>query len=380
MEKIVEKTEIAFGKIFTYDFDEELPGKEYVEKFDDVKLFSDGIKSRAIELGYKEDINNISKLSAFIFERCSKKDLGISLQTIKNWIESGKASADKNGRKNIYKLCFALEFNAEQAKTFFLKCYLERPFNFKDINESVYFFCLKNGKSYEEAKKIINEIDNKKATSSDKCEENTVRIGSKIAKLKASNELIDYITQNIATFNTSNKTATEKIAELIAKNIAVAEEYRKTFLLDDEYSKVNSIDDVLKILYGFSARESGSEIKKGISASSFPEYIKRNFPQRQQFENISKYKATYDVIRKALIMLVFSAFFMEAESSRADKYDIFDEFTNEVNMILEECGYVGLYWLNPYDWMIGYCAAAPHPIDALQDLISEFYLSDDSIY
>ena len=109
--------------------------------------------------------------------------------------------------------------------------------------------------------------------------------------------------------------------------------------------------------------------------------IKRNWPQREQFAQILEKKtASYDVIRRALIMLTFYDFAANATVSDALEYGIFDEFTDEMNTVLAECGYVQLYWRNPFDWMIGYCAMSLNPLGALRDLIDEYYLSDPTVF
>ena len=51
----------------------------------------------------------------------------------------------------------------------------------------------------------------------------------------------------------------------------------------------------------------------------------------------------------------------------------------ELQTVLAECGYVQLYWRNPFDWMIGYCAMSLNPLDTLRDLIEEYYLSDPTV-
>ena len=138
------------------------------------------------------------------------------------------------------------------------------------------------------------------------------------------------------------------------------------------------------MIYGYSARETVSD-KSGkrkklfatsISKSRFPKYIKSNFPQRQQLENILKGKGTFDSIRKALVILEFYNFYGDALIKHKSSPDLFDEFTDELNLLLEECGYIQMYWRNPLDWMIGYCAYADNPLDEFRGLIEEFYLSE----
>ena len=62
---------------------------------------------------------------------------------------------------------------------------------------------------------------------------------------------------------------------------------------------------------------------------------------------------------------------------------LFDEFVDETNELLARCGYVQLYWRNPYDWMFGYCANAidsdEDPLDQFRMLIEELYLNKEGI-
>lgn len=105
--------------------------------------------------------------------------------------------------------------------------------------------------------------------------------------------------------------------------------------------------------------------------------VKRNWPQREQFAQILEKKtASYDVIRRALIMLTFYDFTANATVNHALEHGIFDEFVDEMNTVLADCGYVQLYWRNPFDWMLGYCAMSPNPLDTFRELIEEYYLSD----
>jgi hypothetical protein len=168
----------------------------------------------------------------------------------------------------------------------------------------------------------------------------------------------------------------------------------------DEKISAGNVDELLRIIYGYGARaeENDQKVhKQSISKSNFPDLIKRNWPQREQFQQIlDKKTASYDTIRRALIMLGFYDFFANAMVKQKEAEQkkrktgtkitvpivaegLFDEFETEMNTILSECGYVQLYWRNPFDWMIGYCAQAIDPLGQLRDLIDEYYLSSSSV-
>ncbi len=374
-------TEYAFDSFYDLDFSNEiLPGVEYINALDEITLFADALKKRATELGWAESADTLIN---FLIGLCKNASVDISRQNITNWVDGITPSGNSAGRENVYKLCFALKMDASETKKFFLEAFLERPFNYKNLHEAVYFFCLKSGRAYSDALRIINSIEKKPYINNPDAEDVTEIIGKEILLKDTEEELLNYITENQSGFEIHNKTATNKIKALINKCIILANE-------ENSYSgskkEIKSVDALLDAIYSYSARgtegvdkKSGQGIRiynSSISKSNFPKLIKRNFPQRQQIENILKGKASYEVIRKALVILNFYSFFTEAKLNDIEGgQELFFEFYDEMDSVLAECGYVGLYWRNPFDWMIGYCACAPNPVDELRDLIEKYYLS-----
>ena len=182
-----------------------------------------------------------------------------------------------------------------------------------------------------------------------------------------------------------NKTSTEKIMELFKECKSLAEEEQKFY--SGKKISVKNIDELLTVITGYFARETanGEKIfKKSISSkeSKLPALIKKNFPQREQFKQIEKGTASFDVIRKFLIMLNFYHFFADALINQVDAFEegLYDEFVDETNAVLAECGYVQLYWRNPYDWIFGYCAFAINPLEEFRSVIDTFYLDVSEIY
>lgn len=384
-------TQMAYGDIFALCHEEEgFPDKAYVEQLDTVSLFTDGILTQIRRLGYTGGSDDTAQAVSYVDNLCQEAGVSLSRQTIKNWFTKGKADSSANGRNNIYQLCFALKMDAVQTAEFFLKCYLERPFNFKQLNEAIYFYCLNTGRTFSKAQELLAEVQGTPVMENPLAEDVTEQIGRDILLIQDDPALLRYLQENRAGFAQQNKTATQTVRQLLDACTKDANQARQSYLFYEEQGEVKTIDDLLSVIYGYSARATrqvktpgadGKEISvsqhiysESIAASSFPELIRRNFPQRQQFENIDKGKASYDVIRKALIMLQFYHFYAGAKNQKADISNLMDEFVTETNQILQECGYVQLYWRNPFDWMIAYCADAPDPLEELRHLIWEFYL------
>ncbi len=104
-----------------------------------------------------------------------------------------------------------------------------------------------------------------------------------------------------------------------------------------------------------------------------------NFPQKKQLSDIKLGKASYDTIRKALILLKFYSFFMHVGEDHSE--DDREQFYQETDDMLSECGYWPLYPRNPYDWIFMYCAACSHdlqnryleisqPLEELKDIMT----------
>lgn len=377
-------TQLVEEKFFEYNFEEnEFPGKDDMDSLNTVTSFNDYVIIHAKRCGYSEDVTDTGTLATFLAAKCKDTGVNISRQTLMNWLTKGLPANTASGRENVYRLCFALQMNGQQTREFFLKAYLERPFNYKDVHEAVYFFCMNNDLSYADAVRIISKIESADVVSNPYADSVTEQIGEHLVELGTEDELVRYIIENRSGFAIQNQSATKMIEQLVDSCKAIAPKEYAISCNDDKDITVDNIDELLNVIYGYSARATINAkpvYKKSISKSNFPDLIKRNWPQREQFAQILEKKtASYDVIRRALIMLTFYDFAANATVNKALEYGIFDEFTDEMNTVLAACGYVQLYWRNPFDWMIGYCAMSSDPLGTLRDLIEEYYLSDPTV-
>ena len=369
-----EQTELALDSLFSYDFEDDLPGLEDIEQFDDVMLFKEAILKRIAELGFEGESD--SDIVSFLLGLCKDHGADISRQTLSNWICESAPSGGAQSRNNVYRLCFALDFDENRTAEFFLKAYLEKPFNFKDVGECVYYYCLKNKLPYGDAVRIIKTINELPESDNGAFETNTVFIERNVTEITNERKLIDYIAANRAGFKEQGTRARVKLNELLRKCYEIAQQESDLYPGQFNVNKVNNPDALLKVIYDYDARKMRYDKKISISKSNFPRAIKRNFPQRQQIEDIIKGRGSFDSIRKALVVLEFYHYYGDALINGAQ--GDFDEFTDEMNSILQDTGYIQLYWRNPFDWMFGYCAVSNEPMYTFRDLIEEFYLSNDS--
>lgn len=340
--------------------------KDVILKMDETKLFKEKLDERMKAAGFSGDINDQAKSLAFLKECCKNAGVSILPQTLKNWVSSGSVNVDSRSRANFYKLCFALKMNLSETTAFFHKALLTRPFNYKDLYESVCCFCLNTNRRYQDVERLVKQIQELPPYKTDVVWGSTAMIGSCIKKCRTEDELINYWILNSAGFTHQKETARAEVKSLLYRCYEAASVYYA-----DCGWKYNNPDELLGAMFGFNARavKDGKKLyAKAISESDFPPAIRRNFPQREQIKNILDDNANVsdDVLRKALIAFSFFEFY--ASDPNAD----FEDFEEVLNSRLEKCGFIRSYWRNPYDWMFWHCATQENPLRTLQEFVEEF--------
>ena len=399
MNKIKDNEETILAKEKTYEIDYSAEdifdrGANYLDELAKENFFLDAIKNFVKKrdcfsgnIETPEDIIDFIKKTYEITGIKGDKKKGVfsyNPSSIKDWVY-GKRLPSKNETQRIA-LCLGM--NISEAIEFIFKGSLVKPFNFKDIQDSVYYFCLNTGKTFAEAQQILEEIENANVKAEEYPENDTIKIGEQIESIKTKDELIKYLSANKEGFKNQNQTALTMLKELIRKSVDLAEWERKEIFHDTNIPSIESENDapaILNVILGYEARAkiNGAEVyKKKISDSNFPELVKNNFPQPQQLQDIlNEKKTSTEGIRKAIILFAFYNIFSKLkQDKKTNLVNGFDTYSDTIDEILYKCGYVQMYWKHPYDWMFGYCAGATEPLDELRALIEAFYLDLEEIY
>jgi len=357
-----------------------LNARDYFKNHDGSAQFAEGIQIYAKKAGF----DNSKSLLKFLQEDCylAHGIKPMSEPTLRKWISGANSpnQGEQGHRYNVYKLCFALGLDGPNTKIFFLKHYLDRPCNYKDVKEACYYFCLKNGLTFQEAEKMIADIE-QNGTYNDGDEKSTVQIGADIDAMNSEEIFLEYM-KSRATATNYNSSAITKIQELLA---ASKKFFRASDKSSADFADVNSsikkssiISDVelLEAIYGINMEDSSK-----ILNSDLPDKIKDNILTPMQLSNIQNGKATSLTIRKALILLQFYSYYTERDKnygpvSQEDVDRDFEGFVSQLDSILATCGYLQHYWRNPFDWMIGFAAKTASPVATFQELI-ESYIDDN---
>lgn len=356
---------------------------EYEEETYDLQAsFKNGIIERICEIGYADDKDDISKVIDFVCAKFKEHDISIKKKDedrtrtdVKNWLSGGAPNDSEQSRPNVYKLCFALEMDVEQTRVFFLKKYLCRPFNLKNADEAVYYFCLNTGRSYDKAIKLIEKVENLPFVSTSEDIE-TRMMEIPLSDITTEEDFLLYMKNHRYDKKEQHQTVSKEIELLMdkCKNLV----------------SVKSNDALLEKILGYNERnvivydeESGKDKVFGISKSELPDAIKTNFPRPINFSQIKNREAKDDTCRKMLMILCFFKYYISLKNSKIksgisendiDLSEYFDEFEITIDQLLEKCGYVQVYWRNPFDRFILLCAKQKNPLEELKWLLQTYYI------
>ena len=382
----------TYTTILQSPFDEISPEDEnFIQELLDVaqlfRPFSEGLDEFITSHGYSGDLKDIKKKVAFIRDAFKRSDM-----TPPRELEKWYTEKQSIKRETVFQICFAFRLDGSDTDEFFRKVYTkERSFDCHRVQEAVYYFCLNHEMSYADAQDICRQLPPPPQKPQPGL--TAIYTSSIIAELNSLDnreELVRYLSDNIAQFSRNNVTAYETI-ERLWREIS-----GPNGLLEREYALFNVAgDDVATgVKATLSLKEEGFRAwdaylaifqldKKQVSKLK-PERTIRpvieqlhadaqdSFPDRQGIEAIIAGKSTsYERIRKLLILLEFYVFWarkrLETGSCDAGEQDG-ARFIDTVNQYMIDAGYPELYIGNPYDWIFFYVSHDREPLITFREI------------
>lgn len=315
-----------------------------------------------------------------------KSDIA-SINTLKSWFKGGPRPRKGNeSRESMFALAFALRLTPEEAAELFHKVYLDRAFDYRNEREIVYYFCLQRKKSWADAKRLIERMDNLN-TDMDDYTVRTALIRIDIDAIMDEEALVSYIANHGHNLKKKNVTAKRNVDRLIKKAKETAE--AETKLIDrrkhaeeanipKEYiyadspeiehfrnTDARSLNHLYEVITGQSVRgEKGTRTL--FRNARLPREIRSRFPEAL---TLSKKDPTYEELRKLIILLSSYIFWYQVQEKN-DKADI-DDYREELNSYLDESGLPLMYYGNPYDWLFLYCSLDDRPLDIFRGILAE---------
>jgi len=124
-------------------------------------------KRLAIFIAEKLDLDSTDRKTVVqaLNEACGKTGVGLSEiasdNTFRNWFDKDirPKKGDDSRRFSMFALAFTLLLSVNDTKDLFHKIFLDRAFNYRNEKEVIYYFCLKNNKTWTDVKRMIAEIE-----------------------------------------------------------------------------------------------------------------------------------------------------------------------------------------------------------------------------
>ena len=355
-----ENTEYVFSDICAdpvYDpssAEDMIEGINQAIELESQPLFLEGLSKRLTELGVPCTESDTELMLGEV-KRRYKDLLGKPCpKAVENWVKG--TTPGITNRCNNFDLCYALELNYEQVYVFFQKFFLTIPFNVKSREDAVYLYCFYHHKSYETVVKMLADSDTFVP------QENAHTATSQIAAMIQSTDDDDKFMKYLSKHCYGNKQQFQLARQSINQEIEIIKEtISKDPTKNVQKDRANS--SVIAELLGYKyQREDRKKLGKKL-----PKRFRESLINDETLGKIIRgEEATYETLRKALMLLKFYSFYSEANNT--DEYTINGnllDFHAELNNLLCACGFARLYERHPFDCLLLYCANTSDPIVAL---------------
>lgn len=318
-------------------------------------IFLEGVAERLTQLGVTCTADD-KELILTEIKRRYKEILGFSCpRTVQEWIRG--TTPGVTNRRNNYDLCYALEMDFQQTAVFFQKHYLTLPFNVKSSTDAVFMYALHHKKSYS----VVIELFEKSRCFAfqEKAHTSTSQIMSMILGISDDEKFLQYLSKHCY----DNEQQFQFARDIIKNEI----ENLRCILLQYEADKVASLERLnsmtIEALLGYKYQNNSKKTKD----SKLPKRFTESLPNDVTLGKIINGNvASYDLLRKTLMLLKFHNFYYEADNSDPNTIggNLMD-FYEELNGVLISCGFAQIYVRHPFDCLLLYCANSYDPIDTL---------------
>lgn len=287
---------------------------------------------------------------------------------VRGWLNNPK---NQTLRKNdAIELCFILGLSVEEADAF-VALISEEGLHWRDPDEIVYIYALRQGMGYSEAETLNDEMREtlSRVTESRTPAEDsfTPIIRAEVASIATREELVDYLTGAVARLgrchNNAYKLFMEMMETLEHPVLYETEECAGLF----EREKL-TIRDVLReylfeenVLYAKKLVRGSRKKEEELVFTVIQEEVSSSWPDESTISKMKSRKT--DVTRKVLILLFLATDLGPAYADDEDEdmefalseEECFEQLYQSLNDMLLQCGFKQLDPRSPFDWLILYC-------------------------
>lgn len=300
---------------------------------------------------------------------------------VRNWLADRQDSIRKT---DAIELCFILKLTLEQSNEF-VAMISQESFHWRHPDEIPYIFALANNMTYLQAVDLHKRVKAEMSTDTDKLiDENTFTdvVRNEIANIRTEQELIEYISTRKHKLCEMHNTAYNLFCEMMDVLESPVSESQD----EDGYLPEIEKYSVGRIVKEYMHREyipESFESKRKVLYSALQRNIAQNWPSETALSRMKNRRS--DVTRKVLILLFLATYDVDDISVDEDdgdiiewdteykknKDEVFRQFYDNMNNMLERCGFCRLDVRSAFDWVVVYCMCVEDIWD-LDGRMSEF--------
>jgi len=352
----------------------------------------------------------------------------ISSTTWRDWLKGSTPNAtQEKGRKKVFAVAFILGLDEKETKDFIRKSCFCRPMDYRNNLDCVFYYCIKNKKSWDDACRILQTIEVNKQNNASELQacnsQMSISLISDYDQIKDDNDLINYCSvlngqdQRLTNYvknliaeldndESNNDNGIKTLRTLLSEEQNKQENLKKQFLeyfnvegTDTKKNKTNSVQSLINSIVGYSIGRDDSSINNIMSGVTAR--ITNNFPNGNVFSE--KQQPNTDCLRKTLILLESYKYWCNnykkvkckncdreyyaviypdfdgdiikkdcpkcskeyAKKGASDGADYQYLYQEAINQILNDNGCSELYWGDPFDALMLCCS---NPCDGVEPI------------
>ena len=328
--------------------------KDYLRRYiyklaeieDPFEEITDDIYAEIIRTSFKE------RMAPFTFQPNTRKE---------GKIIKGLLNAQAVSRETIFILGFGLSMSEEDVSDFLTKVNLESSFDLEDPTETIYWFCYKHGYPYAKAKLYLSrydELPEDRALTEDKWNE----LRGNPMLLLTEDQLFTYL-RYLKTYARPE----EKKEKIYRNFLGIYERAKAAVSHFTDKEEIGPAEIEKQLCSGIPVTEKGNLIK--MSGSLLSKQFKNKRMTRQRIHSILNKK--HSIERFDLITLLFLVYAIDVEPDWPVERSL--QYIDEIDSILNNCGMMGIYPVNPYEAFILMCLITDYPLTSYSDVLEKSY-------
>lgn len=334
--------------------------KEAISKaiaLDERPVFLEGLAKRLCQLGVECTFSDTDIMLSEVKRRFTDILGKTCPRTVRDWIRG--TTPGFTNHLNNYDICYALEMNYAQTAEFFQKYYLTLPWNCKNKTDAIFMYCLWHKKPYSTVKYMLDEA--KCFVPQENAHTSTSQIMSDIISFDDEKMFMKYLSCHCFENEQQFMTARNIIKEEVEKVKKIIRDRSALEIISPD--RLNSMTIEALLGYRYQSDESPRNKKH---LKKLPKRFVESLPNDVTLGKIlNDEKASYETLRKTLIILKLFNFYHDAENPVEDITANMMDFYDSLNPVLSYCGFSRIYPFHPFDCLILYCTNSYDPLITL---------------